>query len=122
MSWTYNSSNGSLSRHGELVGQGYSGYPPHVNDVSAESIPDVGPIPRGAWIINAPFFANDTGPYSLPLTPAEGTETFGRSGFRIHGDEISEAGKELASHGCIVMPLNVREAVWQSGDTDLEVV
>jgi hypothetical protein len=122
MTWTYNSSNGTLSRNGVLVGQGYSGFPPHVNDVSAENIPDEGPIPRGDYTIQPPFFANDTGPYSLPLTPAPQTEVYNRSGFRMHGDEISEAGKELASHGCIVMPLSVRETVWQSGDTDLEVV
>ena len=61
-----------------------------------------------------------TGPFTLVLAPAPGTETHGRSAFRIHGDSIRLPG--TASHGCIILPRPVREAIWASGDRDLEVV
>jgi hypothetical protein len=52
--------------------------------------------------------------------PDRGTETFGRSEFRIHGDSIAHPG--MASHGCIILPRAVRDAIWRSGDRALEVV
>jgi len=60
------------------------------------------------------------GPYVLTLTPARSTNTFGRSGFLMHGDAVNAPG--TASKGCIIMPRTAREQVWNSGDTDLEVV
>jgi hypothetical protein len=38
----------------------------------------------------------------------------------MHGDSIKARG--CASRGCIILPRSVRELVWQSGDTVLEVV
>jgi hypothetical protein len=52
--------------------------------------------------------------------PDPGTETFGRGEFRIHGDSIAHPG--TASHGCIILPRAVRDAIWRSGDRALEVV
>jgi hypothetical protein len=54
------------------------------------------------------------------LKPAASTNTFGRSGFLMHGDSTQSPGS--ASQGCIIMPRPVREQVWNSGDRDLKVV
>lgn len=54
------------------------------------------------------------------LPPEPGTQTFGRTAFRIHGDSISNPG--TASEGCIILPPNIRIMIIQSGDTDLKVV
>jgi hypothetical protein len=56
----------------------------------------------------------------LKLNPAAATETFGRSGFLMHGDSKEHPG--CASHGCVILPRAVREQVWTSGDSDLEVL
>src|ERR1700674_1773199 len=119
--WTYKISTGVLSKDGIRVGQGYSGFGPGKNDPATESIPDVGPIPCGLWNIGgAPFDSPTHGPYVLRLDPQKGTETFGRSGFLMHGDSLEHPGQ--ASKGCIVLPKEVRSAVWQSGDYQLTVV
>jgi hypothetical protein len=56
----------------------------------------------------------------LRLEPEPDTDTFGRAGFLMHGDSGAHPGE--ASEGCIIMPRNVREAVWTGGDHELEVV
>jgi RHS repeat-associated protein len=72
--------------------------------VTDPSVPWQGPIPPGLYymdptqITEGGFFRNltgDWGKYRAPLTPAPVTETFGRSGFFIHG------GKKPGSAGCI---------------------
>jgi hypothetical protein len=122
--WTYNSSNGNMTRNGQLVATGYSGHGDGVNNPTLESEPDIGPIPCGLWIMSLPAVGDhpQLGPTVIQLTPANGTVTFGRGGFFIHGDEIGHAGEDIASHGCIIMPAVVRETISGSGDTDLEVV
>ncbi|HYE46677.1 MAG TPA: hypothetical protein VEA44_12995, partial [Caulobacter sp.] len=52
--------------------------------------------------------------------PDDVHEATGRSAFRIHGDSVRAPG--TASKGCIILPRAVREAIWRSGDRDLEVV
>lgn len=70
-----------------------------------------GPIPEGGWWFDiceqndasntfgrhryVPFGYNSWGDYDWPLHPDDGTETYGRGGFTIHG------GKEWGSAGCI---------------------
>jgi hypothetical protein len=58
----------------------------------------------------------------MPLTPTADTDTFGRGGFWIHGDSIEFAGLEEASHGCMIMPHDVRVQINGDLDKDLEVV
>jgi hypothetical protein len=48
------------------------------------------------------------------------TGTSPRTGFLIHGDSIEHPG--TASHGCIIMPRAIREAIAQNDDHDLNVV
>ncbi len=119
--WTYAQASGQLLQNGQLVGTGYSGYDNGKNNPSMQAVENMGPIPQGDWtIVGPPVNTSTQGPYVLTLQPAQGTNTFGRSGFLMHGDSIEAPG--CASHGCVIMPRAVREQVWNSGDTDLEVV
>ena len=58
----------------------------------------------------------------MRLMAFQDTNTFGRSGFEIHGDLIGEVGKDLASEGCIILGHAFRLAIAASGDTLLNVV
>ena len=103
-----------------VLGPGYSGAPGHVDDASAMSEKSVGPIPIGSWTIGAPVDLPVLGPFCLPLKPELGTETFGRGGFWIHGD--NDKHDESASHGCIVTARAIREEIWSDPDHLLLVV
>jgi Protein of unknown function (DUF2778) len=119
VSWRYEQDTGRLFHDGEPAGSGYSGYPPCVNDPSQEALADFGPIPRGGWTIGVAFDHPRLGPVTLPLEPAPGNDAHGRREFFIHGDSISDPG--MASHGCIIMPHDVRVAIARSGDCSLTV-
>ncbi len=100
--------------------QGYSGHGMFKDDPEHEDVKDAGPIPGGLWTVAAMIDKTpDHGPYVLRLVPAPGTETFGRSGFLIHGDSITSPGE--ASLGCIILPRPAREKIWTSGDYNLVV-
>ena len=121
LAWTYAQKTGELQQDGEHVACGYSGAGPGKNNPEMQNVPNIGPIPRGDWIIaGPPIQTRDHGPYVLRLQPEAATETHGRSGFLMHGDSKAHPG--TASQGCIILPRAVREQVWQSGDRDLEVV
>lgn len=118
--WTYDQSAGVMSRGGKSYA-GYSGNGRGKNNPAMQAARGVGPIPAGRWrIVGPPYTSGNTGPYTMVLQPEVGTQTFGRSEFRIHGDSIKAPG--TASHGCIILPRAVREAIWGSGDRELEVV
>lgn len=119
--WTYAQKTGELLLNGKHIANGYSGFDSGKNNPDMQAVPNAGPIPQGGWtIVGPPVNTADHGPFVLRLQPADGTVTFGRAGFLMHGDSIGNPG--CASHGCIIMPRNIREQVWQSGDTSLEVV
>ena len=117
--WTYSQSTGELSHDGVLVGAGYSGLGLEKDDSGAQDEAGVGPIPQGSWMIGNAGNSPTLGPLAIPLWPAAGTETYGRSGFFIHGDSLDHPGS--ASHGCIVLEHNVRLAISQSDDKALTV-
>ena len=117
--WTWDQSAGLLSRAGKSW-RGYSGATNGKNNPSMQAAKGVGPIPRGRWTITGRKDSPNTGPCTLVLAPDAGTETCGRGDFRIHGDSIANPG--TASHGCIILPRPVRDAIWASGDRELEVV
>lgn len=119
MAWTWHQSAGLLTR-GEKSWRGYSGAARGRNNPTLQAAIGVGPIPQGRWMITDRQDSPNTGPCTLTLMPDPGTATFGRSGFRIHGDSI--AHPDTASHGCIILPRAVRDAIWRSGDRDLQVV
>jgi hypothetical protein len=55
---------------------------------------------------------------SMSLTSYPSTDTCQRGGFLIHGDNAIS----VASAGCIILPLAVRQTIGNSGDTDFTVV
>lgn len=119
MAWKWDQSAGELTRNGRFVARGYSGAGIGRNNPDLEAKVATGPIPAGRWRIGGPPYASrNVGPYALHLEPV-GHGAHGRSAFKIHGDSARRPGK--ASKGCIILPRNVRELIWASGDRDLEV-
>lgn len=115
------------NRTGDLLGIGYAGGDKGnaldgVNNPTLEDIPDVGPLPCGFYTVGRPYNHPKCGEYFLPLSPSAANNMFGRGGFGIHGDLVSAPGQHKASDGCIIMSKDVRRAVWESGDHDLQVV
>jgi hypothetical protein len=103
------------------VATGYSGAEPNgKNKPNMEAVVGIGPIPCGYYTITGPPY-NDLkhGPFVLKLIPDPTNQMFGRSDFLMHGDSIENPG--CASKGCIIMPRNIRERVWNSGDRELLV-
>lgn len=119
--WTYAQKTGELEHDGQPVANGYSGCGEGKNNPELQQVHNIGPVPQGDWTISGPpENTSEHGPYVLRLTPMPETETFGRTGFLIHGDSKTAPGS--ASQGCVILPHFVREKVWESGDRDLEVV
>lgn len=123
MTWTYQIHTGRMTRvPGGQTFVGYSGAghtwsegrnnPAMCHDVGK------GPIPPGSYSIGEPHPSPHTGPYTMNLDALPGTDTFGRSAFRIHGNNAEDD----ASEGCVIMPPNARKAIWESGDHTLSVV
>jgi hypothetical protein len=117
--WTYRQTTGRLLRDGVPVATGYSGCNEGKNNPACQDDKNLGPIPQGVWKLTEMFDSVQHGPLCIRLEPAEGTVTFGRFGFLIHGDSATHPGE--ASKGCIVLPRKFREQVWESWDTELEV-
>jgi hypothetical protein len=115
--WTYAQRTGALSRDGEYEGTGYSGTGEGRNNPSLQCEPDIGPIPQGVYRIGPAYDHPHLGPCVMTLEPAAGTNTFGRSLFRIHGDNV----RHDASHGCIVFGPGTRRLISASGDRGLTV-
>ena len=75
-------------------------------DPSMVKVSEVGPIPPGVYRIRGAERHPTAGNWVMRLEPLPGTETFGRSGFLIHGDSIARPG--TGSKGCIVTGLSTR--------------
>lgn len=122
--WTWDQSAGALSRNGKVVAKGYSGKGAGKNNPAMETVRATGPIPAGRWkIVGPPYDSKSVGPYALKVFADDGKldDTHARTGrgaFRIHGDNKTGT----ASEGCIILPRNIRQMIWESGDRDLEVV
>lgn len=97
----------------------YSGRGEHKNDPTATGIVMEGPIPCGKYRIGTAYKHDHLGVYTMNLDPLPGTNTLGRSLFRIHGDSIAHPGD--ASHGCIIAPRSLRERINNMNDKVLEV-
>jgi hypothetical protein len=116
----YNSLTGEFKHDGLHLGYGYSGNGVSKNTPSDESVPMHGPIPRGVWTIGDPYNDPHLGPVVMHLDPKSGTNTFGRSLFRIHGDSIEHPGD--ASDGCVILPLTLRKLIAMSSERLLTVL
>lgn len=100
-----------------MSGVGYSGFGVYRNDPHAVDIPDSGPTPPGLYKIGPAYDDPHLGPCVMHLDPLPGTHTFGRSLFRIHGDNATHT----ASHGCIILNHDLRVAIAHSGITEVKV-
>ena len=118
--WTYSQHSGELKRNGVVWAAGYSGWHEGKNNPQIEDQHDVGPIPHGIYLIGRPHDSSLHGPHAMTLTPLNGTQTYGRSGFLIHGDSLEHPGE--ASEGCIVLPLATRQMIAKSQEATLVVV
>jgi hypothetical protein len=120
--WKYKQKSGQLTNStGSGVCIGYSGHGEGLDNPAMQRVPDIGPIPTGKYSIGT-FFddAGGKGPIVAHLTPLAETDTFGRTGFMVHGD--NSGGNHSASHGCIILPHLIREAIMASSDRTLEVL
>lgn len=124
--WKYDQSSGELTRDGKFVSRGYSGNGRGKNNPALEGVRGIGPIPAGRYKIGKPYDSQNVGPFTMPLDAVDAKpgddihQPTGRGAFRCHGDSIKAPG--TASKGCIILPRNIRQAIWASGDRDLEVV
>ena len=116
--WTYSIQTGCMSHDGLRIGSGYSGRDDGRNNPKFAAVQNVGPIPPGKYTIGPEYNHPHLGPCVMNLEPLKGTNTFGRSLFRIHGDN----SQHDASHGCIVIGPACRRAIAASPDKVLEVV
>lgn len=101
---------------------GYAGRGIGRNNPLDEKTVSRGPIPRGAYRVGFPFRHPRLGPIAFRLdavgSAAVRLAVYGRSGFYIHGDN----SRGDASHGCIVLHRQDRQAVLDYGVGLLEVV
>lgn len=119
--WVYQQSTGNLYLDDVLKGVGYSGHGVGFNNPSAESLHGIGPIPSTLYTIQ-PWEAHHThlGPCVAELLPVDSKSVFSRSEFFIHGD--TRVMNHTASDGCIILSLNLRETIRDSGDNQLKVI
>jgi Tlde1 domain len=125
--WTYEQSTGLMSYpDGMMLAKGYAGgnegrMPEGVNNPAMQDVSCVGPLPRGKYTMSCMIKHHPRlGPYAIELVGDAENESFGRSGFFIHGDRSDKV--ESASEGCIIMPRVAREIMWKSKDHRVEVI
>ena len=121
--WSYSQTSGLFLRNGVRAGAGYSGFGAGKNNPAMQNVPDVGPIPVGLYDISGPYdvdMSGPHGPYIFKLNPHSDNQMFGRAGFLIHGDSISNPG--TASKGCIILARNIRESIEKDLDWILQVI
>lgn len=90
-----------------FVSRGYAGRQQGRNNPELETQKNVGPIPRGFWEIGETVYSATAGPVTVILNPHPETQTYGRSAFRIHGNNV----RDDASRGCIILPRSVRSLI-----------
>lgn len=117
--WVYEQSTGRILLAGERIGIGYSGHGEGLDNPDEESKADIGPIPRGSWMIGEPFKHETKGPIVMRLTPV-GHKAYGREGFLIHGDNAKM--NKSASNGCIVLSADLRMSIATSKVKRLVVI
>lgn len=118
MSWVYKQSTGELTSPNKDISIGYSGHGGGRNNSSMQEIPRIGPIPRGDYIIGHAYDDPHLGPCVMHLDPKPNTDTFGRSLFRIHGNDKQND----ASEGCVIMGPVIRKQISVSDDKTLTVI
>lgn len=111
--YRYTQETGQLYIGSTFLGEGYSGTGPGRNNPDMESVANIGPIPKGIYAIIRPAYQHEhLGPIVMNLEPKKLTNTFGRSLFRVHGNN---AGND-ASHGCIILGPAIRRQIADNVD------
>lgn len=118
--WSYNISSGEIRENGELRGKGYSGFGDAANDPAKVRERMRGPLPPGKYRFGKAYSHAKLGPVCMDLDPLPGTDTFGRSLFRVHGDNKTPEPFD-GSHGCLVTARETREKMNGARDRVLEV-
>ena len=119
--YTYHQSTGVLDRDGAVILTGYAGHGDGVNNPAMQDRHDIGPLPQGRYTMIALLDSPHTGLATIILDPDPGNRMFGRSGFRIHGDNA--AANHTASDGCIIAGhAPDRVGIWSGADHILQVV
>ncbi len=119
--YTYHQSSGQLMQGGTVRLICYAGHGSGVNNPAMQDQHDIGPLPQGRYTMSALIDSPHTGLATIILDPDPANQMFGRSGFRIHGDNA--AANHTASDGCIIAGHAAdRTQIWNSGDHDLEVL
>lgn len=116
--WQYSQHTGELTVAGVFEGTGYSGHGLGRNNPEAQELPNTGPIPQGRYQIGSAYEHPHLGPCVMNLDPINGTNTFGRSAFRIHGDNA----RHDASQGCVILGPSIRRLIAASPDRELLVI
>jgi hypothetical protein len=116
--WFYSQLSGELVHACRVVGHGYSGTGEGRNNPGMQAMACVGPIPQGVYKIGTSYHDPHLGPCVMHLDPEPGTDTFGRSLFRIHGNNAAND----ASEGCVILGPAVRASISASLDRDLTVI
>jgi len=126
----YSQSTGLMTKDGAEFAHGFAGNdsrpgvnPNHIhgyNNPDAQNKPGIGPLPQGLYRID---HWDDEHPGLGPIVAILvqiGGESYGRSGFRIHG--MSATDPRNSSEGCICLPHDARVALRASGETLVQVV
>ena len=117
--WVYEQDTGWLCYAGARIAKGYAGAPAFINAYAAQEMHNLGPLPRGNYLMEAAIKHPHLGPDAIPLTPHPENRMFGRSDFFIHGDNHAAPGN--GSTGCICMPWATRQLLMTSTDKALSV-
>ena len=121
MAWIYNVSLRTFKHNNQYMFSAlYAGAPGYKDNPEYECVKGKGPLPRDKYrVVGRPFTHPHAGRYTLRLEPSPDNTMCNRGGFLIHGDKGSDPGK--ASNGCIVLHLNFRRRIFESGDRELIV-
>lgn len=122
--WIYSIKSGKLYLDSldNYKGIGYSGYGTlYHNDPLKASEKALGPIPPGKWHIGPAYKHASLGPLTMNLDPYPETEVFGRSAFRIHGDNSTPDPYD-GSRGCIILNRLLRTDIAASESKELLVI
>jgi|SRR6185312_7592092 len=128
--FTFSTTTGQLFNGSQYLATGYSGFGAGKLNPEMENVANVGPLPRGTYTMEI-IKGEDGLPCDyegkkkpvIRLVPSSTNEMFGRAGFLMHGDSISDPG--TASHGCVIEDHGTREVVANAiteGNNTLEVV
>lgn len=101
---------------------GYSGgnqgkNPEGVNNPSFEGLEDIGPIPKGSYIMTRDGRGKSSplGPNAIMLTAVDKDDLLGTSDlYRIHGDSKKFPGQQKASQGCIIYGPDIRNLILEN--------